>query len=129
MKRKVLEPIAHPDLRTYVVWVPVLSRMSQEGLAGAARTAAARRLADPRVENFLDPDLALAQPYRALLRLSEGEPAWDVYLVFDSAARWAEAPPAPAHWMHQLGEAPRALRLDAAKLARTIEALLAAPVE
>lgn len=106
----------------------MLSRLSPEALAGAARSAS-RRLDDPRVHNFLDPDYVVASPYRAILGLhqSSDEPAWDAFLLFDRSARWEEKPPAPADWMHQLGVGPPARRLDADKLAEAVRAALAAP--
>lgn len=130
MKRHVLEKVLDPDLRIYVVWAPVLSRMSPEGLAGAARSAS-RRLADARAQHFLDPEWNLSKPYAALLpglRLPPEEPAWDVYLVFESGVRWEAKPPVPTDWMHQLDAGPPPLHLDAKKLAGRIDALRAAPV-
>ncbi len=131
MKRHVLEKIPDPSLRVYVVWAPVLSRLSPEALAGAA-CSSSRRLADPRVKHFLDPDWRVAKPYGATLpglQLPPGEPAWDVFLVFGSATRWEEAPPLPAHWMHQLDAGPAALHLDAEKLAGKVDALRETPME
>ncbi|MGH9803998.1 MAG: hypothetical protein ACRD4D_02405 [Candidatus Acidiferrales bacterium] len=124
----MLEADPGADLRVYVVWLGVLSRLSPEALAGAARSAS-RRIDDPRVRHFLDPDYALAAPYRSILGLShEGDdPAWDAFLLFDRAARWDQQPPAPADWMHQLGVGPPERRLDAAKLAESVRAALAVP--
>ncbi len=128
MKQQVLD--AHPDseLEVYVVWVPVLSLLSLEGLQGPARAAARKRLADGRVLNYLDPELRLGLPYGRVLGLAGDEPAWDVFLVFERGVRWDGRPPAPTVWMHQLGDAPWAQRLDAQKLARLVESLQAAPV-
>ena len=106
----------------------MLSRLSPETLAGAAR-AASRRLDDPRVRHYLDPGYAVASPYRTILGLnrSSDEPAWDAFLLFGRAARWEEEPPAPNDWMHQLGVGPPARRLNATKLAESVRAALAAP--
>ena len=113
------------DLRVYVVWLPVLSRMSPEALAGGARSGA-KRLPDARVRHYLDPEARLGTEYTRLLKLPMDDPAWDVYLVFGPAARWGKAPPAPAAWMHQLGAGPREKHLDAKKLAETLRGLLPA---
>ena len=123
----MLETVPDSDLRVYVVWLGVLSRLSPEALAGAAR-AASSRMDDPRVSHYLDPDYAVATPYRTILDLSLSgeEPAWDAFLVFDRQTRWEEQPPAPADWMHQLGVGPPARRLNAAKLAEAVRAALAA---
>ena len=112
----------------YVVWLGVLSRLSPEALAGAARSAS-RRINDPRVRHYLDPDYAVAKPYRSILGLAHqgDDPAWDAFLLFDRAARWEEQPPAPADWMHQLGAGPPARRLDASKLAESVRATLREP--
>ena len=88
------------ELRVYVVWLPVLSRMS--------------------------PEARLGEHYTRALALPMDDPAWDVYLVFGPAARWEKAPPAPAAWMHQLGAGPREKHLDAKKLAETLRGLLPA---
>jgi hypothetical protein len=47
-------------------------------------------------------------------------------MVFGPKARWDDQPPAPAYWMHQLGSAPRELRLDGKQLAREVRELLVA---
>ena len=112
-----------------MVWVGVLSRLSSEGLAAAAQ-AAARRLEDPRVRHYLDPDYKLASPYASrlpALGLPEDEQSWDVYFVFAPGTRWVNGPPSPAYWMHQLRTAPPGHRLDAEALASLLRALLATP--
>lgn len=128
MNRAVLQAGPDADLRVYVVWLGVLSRLSPEALVGAARSAA-RRIDDPRVSHFLDPDYAVAGPYRSILALPEasGDPAWDAFLVFDRAARWDWQPPAPTDWMHQLGAGPPSRRLNSSKLAESVRAALAVP--
>jgi len=113
------------ELRVYVVWLPVLSRMSPEALAGGARSGA-KRLPDARVRHYLDPEARLGEHYTRALALPMEDPAWDVFLVFGPEARWEKAPPAPAAWMHQLGAGPRAQLLDAKKLAETLRGLLPA---
>lgn len=113
------------ELRVYVVWLPVLSRMSPEALAGGARSGA-KRLPDARVRHYLDAEARLGEHYTRSLELPMDDPAWDVYLVFGPAARWEKAPPSPAAWMHQLGAGPRAQHLDAKKLAETLRGLLPA---
>lgn len=111
------------ELRVYVVWLPVLSRMSAEALEGGARSGA-KRLPDARVRHYLDPEASLGAHYTRALELPMEDPAWDVYMVFGTTARWEKTPPAPAAWMHQLGAGPRAQHLDAKKLAETARDLL-----
>ncbi len=113
------------ELRVYVVWLPVLSRMSAEALGGGARSGA-KRLPDARVRHYLDSEARLGAHYTRALALPMEDPAWDVYLVFPRDARWEKAPPAPAAWMHQLGAGPREKHLDTKKLAETLRGLLPA---
>lgn len=123
VERDILEAMPEAELRVYVVWLPVLSRLSPEALASGAR-AGAKRLPDARVRHYLDPEARLGAEYTRLLELPMDDPAWDVYMVFGPTTRWEKAPPGPAAWMHQLGAGPRAQRLDAKKLAETLRELL-----
>lgn len=116
------------NLQVYVVWGQVLSRMSPEALAGASRSAA-RRIAGPRVQHFLDPELALMMPYGEVIGLPENEPAWDVYFVFAPEVRWEQKLPVPTEWMHQLGAGPPESYLDLQGLADTVQQLLAETAE
>lgn len=123
MKRDVLDTMPEAELRVYVVWLPVLSWMSPEALAGAAQ-ASAGRIADERVRNYLDPGLHAGEAYKRLLGLSSDNPAWDAYLVFGPQAEWKSDAPRPDFWMHQLSEGPPELRLNSKKLADAVRKLL-----
>jgi hypothetical protein len=120
----VLSAIPDPKLRAYVVWFPVLR-------SGGWETAAkdqGGRVPDPRARRYYDADTSVGKLYGPLLHLPRGLPAWDVYMVFGSDARWGAEPPLPVFWMHQLGlAAPSDLRLDGARLARVVKALLNSP--
>ena len=122
---QVLEQLPSPNLRAYVVWLPVLK-------AGNVEVAARRegaRIHDPRTIHFFDPDARLANEFATVLHLPGATRAWDVYLVFGPDVRWRGQPPAPTYWMHQLDGAPSGLRLDEKRLAGVISGLLAAPRE
>lgn len=108
----------------YVVWLPVLSRISPEALASAARHSD-KRFADARVLTYLDPEARLGEAYSSILGLPRDVPAWDAFLVFGANARWEERPPIPTDWMHQLDRGPAARRLDGKKLAEKVKVLLA----
>jgi hypothetical protein len=107
-----------------VVWVPK-SEGAREDVADAMAF-----VPDPRAAHFWDARGALMRSYDRVLGL--GEDAWDIYMVYGPDARWpaGAAPPAPAYWMHQLGEreAPRVRGpyLDAAVFADRVRALLQA---
>jgi hypothetical protein len=116
-----MERIPDPNLRAYIVWLPVLWFRAQES---AARHEAGR-IPDGRAVRFYDPEARVGKVYSGILNLPRGLPAWDVYLVFGPEVRWKEGPPAPAYWMHQLGRAgPPELRLDGEQLARVVCSLL-----
>lgn len=125
MKTHVLDPIPNPSLRTYVVWLPVTSRMDVDELEKLARHGAAR-ISDPRVTHFLDPEGKLGERYAGIVRLPRNEDlAWDIYFVFGPEARWEEKPPTPHYWMHQLAR-PSENFLDAKTLGSVIGELVAA---
>ncbi|HME00416.1 MAG TPA: hypothetical protein VKM93_24180 [Terriglobia bacterium] len=120
----MLGKIPDPNLRAYVVWLPVLR---SGGWESAARDQG-ERIPDPRARRYYDADTSVGKTYGPLLRLPRGLPAWDVYMVFGRDARWEAQPPAPAYWMHQLGlAAPSDLRLDGNRLAGVVKGLLNSP--
>jgi len=115
-------------LRIYVVWFPVINRMSPEALTSLA-TVRTRRFPDARVSHFVDLDTRLGERFGPVLDLPKGQLAWDAFLLFDAGVEWGAAPPRPTFWMHQLNRGPPALRLDAERLAFEVEKLLADPTE
>ena len=116
-----MKTIPNPNLRAYIVWLPVLRSSAQE----AAARREAGRIPDSRAVRFYDPEAQVGKLYATILHLAPGLPAWDVYLVFGPEVRWKEGPPAPAYWMHQLGRAgPPELLLDGEQLARVVSSLL-----
>lgn len=63
---------------------------------------ATKYLPDERVSHFWDRDEELAKAYSQRLRLSDEQPAWDMYMVYDRDAEWNDAPPMPTYWMTKL---------------------------
>lgn len=116
-----------PDakLRVYIVWFPVINRMSPEALTGLAG-ARTRRFPDARISHFVDLDTRLGERFAPVLELPADQLAWDAFLLFEPGVEWGEAPPQPTFWMHQLDRGPPARRLDATRLAAEVEKLLAA---
>ena len=97
----MLAPLSTPDLRAYVVWVP-MSRGMERDVSNATR-----EVPDPRARHYWDAEGQLTARYRDVLGGFD-EPVWDTFLLYGKDARWEGArPPAPAYWMHQLGSAKR----------------------
>ena len=104
---------AHPLLRIYLAWVPMLMA-TESHVANATATAN-----QPGLSHYWDARSALVRGYVEPLGL--GQLAWDVYMIYTPEARWdGEGPPVPLFWMHQLPgvDAPR---LDADEFARRLE--------
>jgi hypothetical protein len=81
-------------------------------------------VSDKRALHFWDGSGWLGKHYGKALDLPGNRPfAWDVYFVFDSQARWAEEPPVPREWMHQLGGLDQR-RLDGDKLREAVRNLM-----
>ena len=96
--------IDSPDLRVYIVWVPI---MGGDSLATARE--ALPRLRGERVRHYWDESGALGKAAGRTLALPvrQGAPgetafAWDVYLAYGPGATWQEPFPQPNFWMHRL---------------------------
>jgi len=83
-----------------------------------------KRLPDERVSYFWDGNGELAQSYARILKLPEGQPAWDVYFAFNRGVEWKNGPPSPGYWMHQLHGQPPERFLKGEKLAEETNKLL-----
>jgi len=82
-----MEGISDPNLRAYIVWLPVLP-------SGAHEPAARRetkRIRDNRAVQFFDAEARAGKAYSSILHLPSGLPAWDVYLVFGPKCTGREA--------------------------------------
>lgn len=120
IQSEVLEQIDDSSLRAYIAWVPILPD-DKHSEAVESMT----RIPDARAAHFWDEQRALPELLNPVLSLPEGWPAWDVYLAYPPGATWAQAPPAPAFWHHQLGDEPKAPKLDAPAFAEQLRSLLA----
>jgi hypothetical protein len=120
----VLEAIEDPSLRVYVAWVPMLP---------ADESASAREacplVPDERACHFWDADGVLQRTFSCVLNLPSGCPAWDVYLAYPPGVIWAEVPPRPPYWQHQLGGMATAPQLDGETLAAHVRAILSSTQE
>jgi copper chaperone CopZ len=111
-----------PDLKGFIVWLPMLSGDDEAAVAGQSAT-----FHDDRVGEGWDRARRVGDAFAKALEL-QGT-AWDVYLVYDRSVRWDGAdPPAPSFWMHQLQEkvgADPKLCLNPARLRREVAARMA----
>ena len=114
---EILEATNHAKLKVYVVWTPVLEEDDRQ-----AAVQAMGYVPDERSIHFWDADKRLGLSLAKVVALpGDWELAWDVYLLFDSAAEWVDSPPQPTEWMHQLGTDER--RLNGGALRSSIESL------
>jgi hypothetical protein len=60
------------------------------------------KIVDGRARHYWDGSQALGDAFSPILEI-RARMAWDVYLLFDAKTEWKDAPPKPAHWLHQLG--------------------------
>ena len=117
----MLGRVKSDDVRVYAVYLPML-RADQESTVPAA----IEKLPDNRVSFYWDGKGDLGKSYSRVLQLGEGQPAWDVYMIYNRDAEWGGDPPAPDYWMHQLSSLGQERRLDGAKLAEETNKLLQA---
>ena len=93
----MLEKVPDPDLRAYIVWLPILGPESKKAAAGATTL-----ISDARAAHFWDRDQTLGKLYSKVLGLPPDDLAWDVYLLFPAGVRWEREAPKPVYWMHQV---------------------------
>jgi hypothetical protein len=76
---------------------------------------------DQRARHFWDGKNQIPKLYGKTLDLPGGRTfAWDIYFVFNPGIVWADTPPAPDFWMHQLGGSRPENRLDGEKFRAAI---------
>ncbi len=117
VQKYVLDTIADPRVKVYVVWEPVQSKDSRS----LAETVTSY-LPDARATHFWEAGRAVGTSFKGDLGI-KSFPAWDVFLVFSPESRWGAAPPAPAFFMHNLlgePELPKEKHLNGVRLAEEI---------
>lgn len=120
MQDNVISTIASEDFVAYAVWEPILKTDDERSSRKAVTL-----FPDERVKNYWVHTRAVGELFQPPIGL-EGEPAWDVYLVYEPGVVWdGDAPPKPTFFMHQLGgRLPDDRRLDGPKLRDVIEKIL-----
>lgn len=116
----VISKIASGDFLVYAVWEPIL-KTDDERSARKAVTL----FPDKRVKHYWVHSRAVGKLFQLPIDL-EGEPAWDVYIVYAPGIVWeGDTPPEPTFFMHQLrGRLPDDQRLDGSKLRDVVEKIL-----
>ena len=107
VRDSVLNAYPDADIQVSIVWIDMLPSDNAE-----AATKSSAIFDDPRVKQFHDPDRKSGYVIAKDLLYENAGPAWDIYLYYDKDAQWADAPPKPVDWVHQLGGGRRA---DAAR--------------
>jgi hypothetical protein len=121
LNRYILEKIADPRLRVYILWEKVNPQDSP-----AAAQDAAKLVSDERVTQLWSEERFAGRAFQREVGL-ETSPAWDIFLLFSGDQRWANTPPHPVEFEHGLeGALPKEKELDAKRLAAAIEARLKA---
>jgi len=121
VQTEVLDLIGGGEPEVFAVWEPIL-KADDEGMAHRAAVL----LPDPRARHFWAPDQRLGRSFQDRIGL-DGEPAWDVYLVYLPGISWddPEAPPRPTYFMHQLrGRLPETQVLDGNRLRSFLETMM-----
>lgn len=83
----LLETQADPHLRVFVVWEPVLATD-----LSAPSTITLRRIHDPRVKQYWDPNRVLSH---AMGEHDRPSVVWDYIAVYKPEQIWTDAPPQP----------------------------------
>ena len=97
------------------MWVPVLASDAEYAVGRATKS-----LPDDRVTHYWNSDASLTKSFAPVLGVQK---AWDVYLLYDKGAQWADTPPKPVYWQEQLGISDET-QLDADKMTAKIQELL-----
>ena len=124
VQRYVLDRIASPDLKVYVVWEQVSPRDSEQ-----ASYAASHFVSDSRVQQFWSGSRFTGHSFAKLFG-KEGQPVSNSFLIFGGDKKWTDAPPAPDQFRitpRNGSEVPADRRMNGVKLAEEIKARLALP--
>jgi len=117
VQQDVLDEIESDRLAVYAVWEPILKTDDEPSSRKAVIL-----LPGKRVKHYWVHNQDVGELFQPAIDLA-GEPAWDVYLVYEPGVKWTDdAPPKPGYFMHQLrGRLPDGRVLHGPMLRRQIE--------
>jgi hypothetical protein len=101
LQREVLEQNDTGDLTVFIVWLKVLAEDDEDAVR-----AAIKRIPDPRVQHFWDPERLLNHWLLDAIQFDINLRIYDVMLLYDREARWEKVLPRPGYWMHEVKGAP-----------------------
>jgi len=120
VQRHVFQRIDDERLTAYVVWGPMLDEETRPDAVEATRY-----LEDPRSRHFWTDADRVAERFREVTGLPEGELAWDTFLLYPPGVTWNGEPPEPAVVMHVDKPLPDEQKLDAHALRERVREALA----
>ncbi len=118
MVQRVLEELAGEPIDVFVVWIPAIESDRFEATENAMML-----IPDERARHYWDGAQALGEALSPTLGI-RAKMAWDVYVVYDEAAEWGDAPPKPLSWLHQKAGEDEALELNEERLVEQIREAL-----
>ena len=98
MHEKVFKQYSNADISGSIVWIPILENDSFD-----AAVPSVQALSDDRIKHFYDSRKSIGKNIAASVGWP-GKVAWDIYLFYGPTVMWAESPPKPEYWMHQLSD-------------------------
>jgi len=116
VQKQALDQIPGGKVKVFVVWIRRYFGDSHD-----AAQEATTLVPDRRASHFWDGSGRLSRRYAKIVDLPGKRTfAWDGYFVFGPKTKWAENPPTPDFWMHQLGGPQTGNFLDGAKFREAI---------
>ena len=115
MVQRALEQLEGEPIDVFVVWIPAISGDRYEATENAMTL-----IPDERARHYWDGSQALGEALSPTLGI-RAQMAGDVYVVYDGAAEWGDAPPAPTSWLHQKAGEDPALELTEERLVEQLQ--------
>ena len=84
------------DISGSIVWIPILEKDNLD-----AALPSVKAFGDHRINHFYDANKTVGKIIADSVGWN-GNIAWDIYLFYLPSVKWADTPPIPANWMHQL---------------------------